>query len=267
MKKILISILVLIAAAAIIGCVQAKPETNKSAGVPAAAVPYEGGQAGAVIPGMGSRQSGISVTGEGKAATTPDIALLGLGVEAQSKSVGDAQNTARQAMSRVRQALSALGVEDKDIKTISYAIQPVYQYIQRENRQELIGYRVSDRISVKIRKISDAGKVIDAAAEAGGNNVRIDSIGFTVNDPTPQKNEAREKAVRDAMAKARQMAELAGVKLGKAMFITESGFVQPPPRPFPMPMAARAEAIAAPTEISPGEAEIQVQVQILFAIE
>lgn len=263
MKKLLLLFLISAVALAVFGCVNKTQEVTRYPDISRMA---DSGQAGMPVNG-GNRQFGIWVTGEGKAIATPDILLLNLGVEAQAKAVGEAQSTARQAMSRVRQALTANGIEDKDIKSTSYSIQPVYQYIQRENRQELTGYRVSDRISVKIRNIQIAGKVIDSAAEAGGNSIRIDSISFTIDDPTPLKNEAREKAVKDGVSKAKQMAELAGVKLGKAIYITESGFVSPPPRPFPAPMMLKAESAGAATEISPGEAEIQVQVQIAFTIE
>lgn len=257
MRKILFIFFISLIALATFGCVNKRQEVSQYPATSNIAAPYQ----------AGNRQSGIWVSGDGKAIATPDIALLGLGVEAQSKSVGEAQSVARQAMSRVRQAFAAQGIEEKDIKTISYSVQPVYQYIQRENRQELIGYRVSDRISVKIRKIQDAGKAIDASTEAGGNSIRIDSISFTIDDPNPFKVEAREKALKDAMAKAKQMAELTGVKLGKAIYITETGSVQPQPRTFQAPLMARAESGTPPTEISPGETEIQVQVQIAFAIE
>lgn len=257
MRKILPLFFIPLIALAIFGCINKGREVSQYPAASNIAAPYQ----------TGNRQSGIWVTGDGKVVAAPDIALFGLGVEAQARSVGEAQSVARQAMSRVRQAFAAQGIEEKDIKTISYSVQPVYQYIQRENRQELIGYRVSDRISVKIRKIQDTGKAIDASAEAGGNSIRVYSISFTIDDPAPFRNQVRETAVKDAMAKAKQMAELTGVKLGKAIYITETGFVQPPPRPVPAPLMARGEAAAQPTEISPGQTEIQVQVQIAFAIE
>ncbi len=262
MKKLLLIFLIPILALAIFGCVTKNQEVARYPDV----LNADAGQAGMPFS-TGKSQLGVWVSGEGKATAAPDILFLTLGVEAQAKSVGEAQSTSREAMSRVRQAISANGIENKDIQTVSYNIQPVYQYNQRENKQELIGYRVSDRISVKVRNIQIAGKVIDAAAEAGGNAIRIDSISFGIDDPAPLRNQAREKAVKDAMAKAKQMAELAGVKLGKALYITESGFVSQPPRPFPVPMALKAEGAAVSTDISPGESEIQVQVQIAFAIE
>lgn len=262
MKNILLAtVLISLIALATLGCVNKKQEISPYPNIATS------DQTGMPNNSLG-RQYGIWVSGDGKAAAIPDILVLGTGVESQAKSVGEAQSMAREAMNRVRAAISAQGIDNKDIKSISYSIQPVYQYNQKENKQDLIGYRVSDRISVKIRNIQNAGKVIDSSAEAGGNAIRIDSIGFTLDDPTPFKTQARENAVKDAMAKAKQMADLTGVKLGRAIYITETGSAQPPPRPVGLPLMAKADSgTMAATEISPGETEIQVQVQIAFSIE
>lgn len=246
MNKIWFSLIVIFGSLIISGCVR-EPRAN-------------------VISGLDKAQSGIWISGEGKVTAIPDILSLNLGIESQAKSVGEAQSKARETMAKVRQAISSMGIEPKDVISTQYGIQPVYQYNQKENRQELTGYRVSDRISVKIRNIQNAGKIIDAAAEAGGNLIRIDNIQLGIDDNTAYKNEARGKAIKDAMAKAKQMADIAGVKLGKPVYITESGFSQPQPRPVFSTMA-RAESASAPTEISPGETEIQVQVQIVFNID
>ena len=109
------------------------------------------------------------------------------------------------------------------------------------------------------------GAIIDEAAAAGGDLTRIDSIGFTVEDPSPYQDEAREKAVADAAAKAKQLAEVAGIKLGKPVYITENAF-------YPSPVyrqdyyAEAAAPMAAPTPISPGELEISLNVQVTYEI-
>jgi uncharacterized protein len=120
-------------------------------------------------------------------------------------------------------------------------------------------------IVVKIRKISDAGSLIDAVSEVGGDLTRINSIGFTLDDPTALRNQAREKAVKDATAKAKQIASAAGVSLGKPTYITESGgFV---PKAIDMRSFALAAESSAPTSISPGESELSVNVQMVFEIK
>lgn len=119
-------------------------------------------------------------------------------------------------------------------------------------------------ITAKIRKIANTGSIIDGVTNAGGNLIRINSISFSVDDPTPLLKQAREKAVADATAKASQLADLSGIKLGQPTFITEStgSYV-----PSPIYYAAAASAPAAPTtSINPGETQISVNVQIVYAI-
>ena len=109
------------------------------------------------------------------------------------------------------------------------------------------------------------GIIIDAVARAGGDYIRINSISFTVDDPTAYHEEAREKAMADAKAKAKQLADLADVKLGKPIYISEAGGY------IPVPYPARAEMVPAPapappTPISPGETEIRLTVQVVYSI-
>lgn len=231
-------------------------------------------------PPVPSQQTGLWVNGEGKATYVPDIAVLSLGIEAQEKTVAQAQNMARDAMNRLLAALKAKNVEEKDIRTQTFNIQPIRQYLEPlptprgapepgykpPPKEVITGYRVSNTVTVKIRKINEAGPIIDAVSEAGGDLTRINSIGFTLDDPAPFRNQAREKAVKDAAAKAQQIASAAGITLGKVTYITESGGFVPKAdvRTF-APMAAAAEF--APTPISPGEAELSVNVQMVFEIK
>jgi uncharacterized protein YggE len=209
---------------------------------------------------------GLWITGEGKASGAPDVANIVLGVQVQETSVAVAQREGAEAMDKIIKVLKSKSVADKDIQTQQFNIQMVTRWIDKENREEIIGYRVMNTVVAKIRKVSEAGSVIDAVAVAGGNVTRINSISFTVDDPAPYYKEARDKAVANAIAKAKQIASTAGVKLGKPISITENvGYVPSPViRNY---MKADAAAAAAPTPISAGELEFQINVQIVYAIE
>jgi uncharacterized protein YggE len=227
--------------------------------------PSIAGYVGAPVITSGQQQVGLWVNGEGKSKATPDVVLMSLGIEAESKTVARAQQDAAQAMDAVMKALKTNGVADKDIQTQRFSIQPVTQWNEDRQRQIITGYRVTNVVIAKIRKIDSAGSVIDAIAEAGGNLTRIDNIGFSIEDPTPYYNEARAKAVEDAMAKAKQMASSADIRLGKLIYMSES-------TPYVPPVAIRdyavkAEAAAPTTPISPGELEIQVSVQMVYEIQ
>src|SRR4030042_6487793 len=175
------------------------------------------------LPAVTSRQQqvGLWVNGEGKSTATPDLVLLSLGIEAESKTVARAQQDAAQAMDAVMKALKANGVADKDIQTQRFSIYPVRKWSEDEQREIITGYRVTNIVVAKIRQVDKAGTIIDDVAEAGGDLTRIDRQGFTIDDPTSYYNEARSKAVADAIAKAKQMADLADIKLGKLLYISE----------------------------------------------
>ena len=215
---------------------------------------------------LGNQQAGIWVTGEGKVMAVPDIATLRLGIEAQEATVAEAQTQASEAMDRVKAALIDNEVADRDIQTQYFSIHKVTRWDETKNQEIVIGYRVSNMVTAKIRDIDNAGSIIDAVVKAGGDLTRIDSISFSIDDPSAYFGEAREKAMADAEAKAEQMASLAGVRLGKPTYISESGYLPPPIYPrvayeeVPMP------APAPPPPISPGEMEITLTVQIAYAI-
>lgn len=210
-----------------------------------------------------SQQEGIYVSGSGKVAAAPDIATLGLGIEAQETTVAGAQAQAAGAMDRVMTSLTGNGVAKKDIQTQFFNISKVTRYDDKIQQEVVIGYRVTNTVLAKIRNIAKVGSVIDAVAVAGGDLTRINSISFSVDDPTEFHNQARALAMEDAKAKAKQLANLAGVTLGKATFISETSFTPPIPSPV---VGFDIAAKAVETPISPGETEIVTTVQVTFEI-
>ena len=218
-------------------------------------------EAGGVI--ISQQNSGIWVTGEGKVSVVPDVAILNLGVEAQAATVAEAQHQAAEAMEAVMNVLDNHGIADKDIKTQYFSIYPVRRWEQ--DKEILIGYRVNNMVTVKVRKVDDTGIIIDAVAKAGGDYIRINSIGFTVDDPTRYYGETREKAMADAEAKAEQLADLAGVNLGKPTYISEGSISLPVTRDY-YPEAVPAPAPSLVTTITPGETEIRLTVQVVYSI-
>lgn len=211
------------------------------------------------------QQEGIWVNGEGKVTAVPDVAILSVGVEAQAASVADAQSQANGAMAQVVNALKDEGVAEKDIQTQHFSIRKVTRWDNDKQEEIVIGYRVTNTVTAKVREVDKAGAAIDAVAAAGGDLTRINSIGFTVDDPAPYREQAREKAVADAAAKAKQLADAAGAKLGKPIYITESSYI---PSPIYRDVAAKDEdSQSVETPISPGELEITANVQITYDID
>jgi uncharacterized protein YggE len=210
---------------------------------------------------LNSQQEGIWVSGEGKVTVTPDIATLCLGITAQAASVAEAQSQATEAMNGVMTALTDGGVADKDIQTQHFSIDQVTQWDEEKNEEVVVGYRVTNMVTAKISEIDNAGSIIDAVAAAGGDYTRINSISFSVDDPSAYYEEARQEAMADALAKAEQLAESSGVELGKPTYISE-GTVYP----VIYREAAMEASPPAPTPISPGEIELTLTVQVVYAI-
>ncbi len=255
-KRLTVSIgLLAVMLAGVTGCETLSPPTTS-------------GEPSATASGLliSQQNTGIWVTGEGSVTVVPDIALLSLGVEAQADTVAVAQSQAATAMAAVTTELDSAGVDDKDIRTAHFSIFPVRRWSDEKQQEVLIGYRVTNTVTVKVRRVDDAGGIIDAVTTAGGDFIRINSLSFTVDDPADYKVEARDKAMADAQAKASQLAELSNVKLGRPVYINESGGFVPVTRPF-FAESAIAMPAAPPTQISPGEAEIRLSVQVVYGIE
>jgi uncharacterized protein YggE len=212
----------------------------------------------------GQQQMGLSVSGTGEVAVKPDISVVTLGVEAEAKTVADAQQQANKAMSAVMTALTTNGISDKDVQTTNFSIQPVWNYntgINGNSQRTLEGYQVSNMVNVVIRNVDNTGTIIDAVTGAGGDLTIVEDISFTVENPGPYNDQARELAIKDAIAKAQQTASLAGVSLGKIIYISESGG-----RSGPMPIAYKESAMSG-TSISSGQLEISLSVQVVYTLE
>jgi len=216
---------------------------------------------------VSSQQQGIWVAGEGKVSVVPDVVTLRLGIEAQEASIAEAQSKGTEAMNRVMDALTDNGVAEKDIQTQYFRIRQVTRWDDVKQEEVVVGYRVTNMVTAKIRDIDKVGPIIDAVAAAGGDLTRIDSIDFSIDDPSEYYEEARQEAMADAEAKAKHLATLAGVTLGKPTYISEG--VQVPPTVYPRVVYEQAPIPApapAPPPISPGEMEISLTLQVAYAI-
>jgi uncharacterized protein YggE len=209
---------------------------------------------------------GVTVQGTGKVTLTPDLATIAVGVTAQGTSAGKAQDQASAAMARIIAAVKGLGVANADIASQWVSLQPQYDYSSSGSTPpRVIGFQVSQSLSVKVRKIETSGDVIDAAVGAGATD--IGGISFSVSDPAGATAQARAAAIADALARAKALADAAGVSLGTAQSITEVSA----PTTIPYPYAADkgglgSAAPGVPTPVQVGTTEVEVDVLVTFAI-
>jgi uncharacterized protein YggE len=217
-----------------------------------------------------AQNTGIWVTGEGEISVTPDIATLEVGVEAQETTVAEAQAKTSTAMDDVIAALRDSGVTKEDIQTQYFRIRERTRWDETSGEEIVTGYRVTNKVMAKIKDIEKVGGIIDAVVKAGGNLIRIDGLDFSVDDPSIYYDEAREKAMADAKAKAKRLADAADVRLGEPTYISESAYMpsvyegmiyaaEGIPVPAPAP-------VAVPPSISPGEVTVRLTVQVAYSI-
>ena len=156
----------------------------------------------------------ITVVGEGTQNATPDNALISLGVSTRQGTAVEAMNAANVEMTALLKAIKAQGVQDIDIQTTGIG---VYQ----ENQYNVIGYRASNTVNVKIHHIVNIGTILGAAQGAVGNDIQINGISLQLSDNTNQLKGARQAAMNAAAARAKEWANLAGRHLGKVLSVSE----------------------------------------------
>jgi hypothetical protein len=204
---------------------------------------------------------GITVSGAGEANAAPDIVEVDVAVSVLADSVQDATRIAADKADTVSSALIAGGVAAEDIATTEYSIRPEYDY--SASNQRLLGYRVSNTVRAKLRDVASTGPLLDSVVSAGGDETRVNGLGFGVADESPLLAKAREAAWNDARTKAEQLAALSGHTLGKATAITET--IQGPVLPMPRLMAAdMSMSERASTPIEPGSSTVTVTLQVEF---
>lgn len=206
-------------------------------------------------------QSTLTVTGEGRASAAPDLAVISVGVETRAPTAAAAMAENAGKASALISAAKSAGVADADIQTSDLSIWPVYEDYRQDRPEgpKLIGFAVSNQVTVRLRDLPAAGATLGALVEAGAN--RMNGIAFGFADETPLRDAARRAAVEDAKRKAALYAGAAGVALGPIRSIEEAGFSAPP---RPMMRAAAMEAASAPIEA--GESELSASVTIVWEI-
>ncbi len=227
----------------------------------AAAIPAAAGaqQSPTITQAVAGTRLDISATGE--VTRVPDVAIITTGVVTRSSSAGGAIQQAAARMARVRAALKAAGVEDRDIQTSNLSLNPEYRY---DNNQppKLTGYSASNQLTVRFRDIERSGKIIDALVAEGANQINGPTL--TIDKPEAALDEARARAVATARARADLYARSLGLRVLRVVAVSESGGSYPVPPPMPMMMEARAQG--ASSKIDPGEQKLQITLAVTYEL-
>jgi uncharacterized protein YggE len=202
----------------------------------------------------------LSVTGE--STRVPDVATISTGVVTRSPTASGAIQQAANRMERVRAALKAAGIADRDIQTSNLSLNPEYRYVENQPPQ-LTGYTATNQLSVRFRDIAATGKIIDALVREGAN--QINGPNLTIDQPEAALDEARGKAVVAGRTRAELYARSLGLRVVRVVSVSESGGGYSPPPPMPYVMAAQARA--ADTKIDAGEQKLSVTLAMVFELQ
>ena len=201
----------------------------------------------------------VTMTGTGEVRVAPDRAVISVGVEVEAATAEKALAANSARMREVMAALARLGVDEADIRTSDFALNPRFENRSNSGPLRVVGFTVSSNLTVRVVDLPRLGAVMDALVKAGAN--RINGVNFTVSDPAPHLARARTAAVADARRRAETYAAAAGVTLGPVLDIRE-GSAGPSPR------FARTEALAMDAvPIAEGRTAISAAVTLTFAIE
>lgn len=209
----------------------------------------------------------ISLTGFGEVSGAPDMAIMSSGVVTHAKTARAALNANTIAMNEIFTILLAANIEQKDIQTSGFSIQPEYQYSDQRDASgyplppRILGYQVSNILSVKVHNLDDLGKLLDSTVSVGAN--QINSISFAVSDTLPLLNDARRVAMADAIAKAELYAQAAGVTLGNILAISEGN---PSFAPQPEMMMTRMAESPSAVPVAAGELGFSKQVSVIWEL-
>ncbi|MCP3972342.1 MAG: SIMPL domain-containing protein [Rhodobacteraceae bacterium] len=201
----------------------------------------------------------LTVTGEGRVDSVPDMATITVGVTHEARSAARALAETSAATAEVLRRLADAGIAPRDMQTRDLSLQPLW-----DNRSSsgsgprVTGYEAGNTVMVRVRALEVLGAVLDEVVESGAN--RFHGLSFGLQDPGPARDEARRRAVAEAMRKAELYAVAAGLVLGPVLELSEAGAAGPAPE-----MMARA-AMASPVPVAAGEVSVAATVTMVFAI-
>ncbi|GIZ95836.1 MULTISPECIES: SIMPL domain-containing protein [Tsukamurella] len=203
----------------------------------------------------------ITAVGTGEASGKPDVLTVKMAVQQQAADVSTALNQSSSGAQKVIDAAAANGVDRKDIATANVDVSA-----RTGPDQSITSYEATQSLTIKVRKLDSASKLLGDLATAGGNGTRINSVGFDIENDDALKATARDKAFAAAKTRAEQYAKLAGGKLGEVRTVSEVPSARTPStRDFSAPGGVQGAA-AAPVPIESGEQSLSVTVTVVWSL-
>jgi uncharacterized protein YggE len=206
----------------------------------------------------------VMVSGDSIVQAQPDTAILNISVVTQARAALDAQQQNANKSDAVVRALKSAAGAGAEIKTSGYSLQP--QRVYKENQPPtIVGYEARNSVTVTLGDLTKVGAVIDAASQAGANDVS--GISFTLRKDQPAHDQALADATREAISKAQVIARALGGRVVRVIEVQEEGFERPRPIYADSPQQMMRAQAAAPTPVEVGTLDITSRVQLVAEIE
>ncbi len=210
----------------------------------------------------GNRFTTVTVSGDARVMAEPDTAIVSISVVTQNRNAVEAQQQNARQTTAVINALKRAAGSRAEIKTSGYALVP--QRVYKENQPPTItGYEARNSISVTLSDLTRVGAVIDAATQAGANN--IDGVSFSLRQDRTARGRALAEATLEAIGKANTLAQTLGGRVVRIVAVHEGGTNPPRPLDYAQPEALASRVADTPIEV--GTLEINSRVQLTAEIE
>jgi uncharacterized protein len=203
----------------------------------------------------------VMVAGHGSVEAAPDIGHVFTGVVTEATTAREALSTNKAALRKVIDGLKAAQVPANDIHTDQFQIQPRYKSYKDRSTQQVEAYVIRSRIEVRVCDLAQLGAILDQIVTLGANEGV--GISFSVSNAESLKDEARKKAVENAIHRAQLLAEASGAMLGPVLTITEE-VIHPP---HLRPTMARAGMPTDNVPVEGGSETLVVRVEVSFLLE
>ncbi len=214
-------------------------------------------------PAPASPVSSIRVTGDARVTARPDRVQIDIGVTTRAAQSQEAASQNAREVDAVLAAVRKATGPAADLKTISYSLNPTYQYHPKGEEPTITGYSALNVVQVTLDDLAKIGTVIDSATQAGANHVQ--GIQFTLRDQDAVRAEALRQAATRARAEAEVLAAALGLKVVRVLGVEENSPRVMPVRAYLGAQRSMATA-AAPTPVEAGTLDVTADVMLTVEV-
>ncbi len=204
----------------------------------------------------------ITINGQGEVDAKPDLTTITLGVVTNGETVEAIQTENTNKMNSIIEMVKGLDIKDADVKTLNFSVNPLYDWTDGERVEA--GYEINQNVQIKVRDEANTSKILAEAGKLGAN--QVGGLNFTIDDPSKFEQAARLDAIKDAEAKAKELADELGLTLVRVVSFSEAGGGLPSPQPYyAMDMMVSEKAIPEPS-IETGSQKVTSYVSVTFEV-